>query len=62
MEKVDLRLESGDHSIKGVFNILEAEFPWLTLGRFRNVYQVCVFPEPATELGILYLVIRIPQV
>jgi len=62
MEQVDLGLESGDHSIKCVFNVLEAEFPWLTLGRLRNIYQVCVFPEPATELGILYLVVRIPQV
>ena len=62
MEKVDLRLESGDHSIECVFNVLEAEFPWLTLRRLRNVYQVCVLSQPARELGILYLVIRIPQV
>lgn len=62
MEQVDLGLESRYHSIKCVFNILDAEFPWLTLGSFRNIYQICVFPEPATELGILYLVIRIPQV
>ena len=62
MEKVDLGLESRDHSIKCVFNVLEAEFPWLTPGRLRNVYQVSVLSQPATELGILYLVIRIPQV
>ena len=62
MEQVALGLESGYHSIKSVFYVLEAEFPSATIGRFWNVYHVSVLPEPARELGILYLVIRIPHV
>ena len=61
MKEVDLNLESGYHSIKSIFNVLEAEFPRVTFGRFWNVYHVSVFPEPARELNVLYLVIRIPN-
>ena len=62
MKEVDLGLESGYHSIKSIFYVLEAKFPRVTFGRFWNVYHVSVFPEPATELGILDLVIWIPHV
>lgn len=62
MKEVDLGFESGYHSIKSVFYVLEAKFARVTLGRSWNVDHISVFPEPARELGVLSLVIRIPHV